>query len=218
MCLAELEDHAVVVNDRIATAADAEIHRFVVGSRGFDRSRQLGAVRWRHHRQVGYRAHGGDVFGGVVRGAVEAQGNAGVVTDQPHRLRRVGNVHADLLAAQQAEERREGRHERHHAAGGQAGSGGDHVLLRDTELQVTLGVAAGELVQAVGILQIGGTGHHRITGLGQFDKRIRQKRQTRVERVQATVLPGIGGKRGIHVQISMASISAIARLASSGSR
>ncbi|MNE28451.1 hypothetical protein D3C80_1218930 [compost metagenome] len=91
-------------------------------------------------------------------------------------------------------------------------------MFGDTELQVTLGVLAGELVQAVGVLQVSRTGHHRVAGLGQFNQCIRQVRQARVERVEATVLPGIGGKRGVHVQISMASISAIARLASSGSR
>ncbi|MNV69556.1 hypothetical protein D3C71_1624720 [compost metagenome] len=66
MGLAEFEDHTVLVNDRVATATNAEIHWFVVGGGGLDGSDQLRAIRRRNHGQIGNRTHGGDVFGGMV--------------------------------------------------------------------------------------------------------------------------------------------------------
>ncbi|MNX87470.1 hypothetical protein D3C86_1194010 [compost metagenome] len=99
---AEFEWRAVFIDLRVAATADAEVDRFRPVHRRLDGRGQLRAVGGRHDRQARQRAHGGDVFGGVVRGAVKPQADAGVVADQAHGQLGVGHVHADLLAAQQA--------------------------------------------------------------------------------------------------------------------
>lgn len=114
---AELKGRSVLVNRGIATPTDTEVHRLVVSRRGFDGCHQLRPVGRRDYRQVSNRTHGGDVFSGVVRGAVEAQRDASVVADQSYWLSRVSHVHANLFAAQQTQEGGECCHERHDSAG-----------------------------------------------------------------------------------------------------
>ena len=48
------------------------------------------------------------IIGRVVRRPVKAERNAGVVADQPHRQRGVGDVGADLFAGEQRQKRGEG--------------------------------------------------------------------------------------------------------------
>ena len=80
----------------------------------------------------------------MMRGTIEAERDAGVMTDEPHGLRGIGDIHADLLAAKQAEERGEGGDERRQPAGGHAGRDRHHVLLGDAELDVAVGIGLGE--------------------------------------------------------------------------
>ena len=67
---------------------------------GPDRGRELRSVGGRDHREVGDAAHDREILGGVMRGAVEAEHDAGVMPDQSHGQRRVREVGADLLACQ----------------------------------------------------------------------------------------------------------------------
>ncbi|KAG0932242.1 hypothetical protein G6F31_016584 [Rhizopus arrhizus] len=187
---AEFERRAVFIHLRIAAPPDAEVDGFGPVDRSLDGGRQLRAVRGRDDRQAGQRAHRRDVFSGVMRGTVKAQADPGMVADQPDRQLGVCHVHADLFAAQQPQKRGEGGHERHHAGGGQAGRRRHHVLLGNAELHVAVLVGLGKAVQAVGILQVGRAGHHRVPGLRQFDQRIGKIGQPGVHRIQGAVLPG----------------------------
>ena len=155
---AEPERRAIGVDLWIAASANAEVDGLGPIDAGLDGRGQLRAVGRRHHGQPG-DARGGDVFGGMVRGAVEAQADAGVMTDQAHRQPGIGHVHADLLATQQAQEGREGGDEGHQPRGGHAGGGRDHVLFRDAELHIAFGKGGRVAVQAVRVLQVGRAGH-----------------------------------------------------------
>ncbi len=216
-CLADFEREVFAINHRIMAARDAEIDRARVGDGGPDRGGELRAVGRRDNREVRDAAHGREVLRRMMRGAVEAERDSRMVPHEPNRQGGVGAVGADLLAAQEREIGGEGRREGHQPGAGDAGGGGDHVLLGDPELQEALGEAAGEADQPVGVLQVRGAGDHGMARLGQLDQRVGQGGEARGAGIELAVLPALGAE-GAHAGPPPAVISASTRASSSGAR
>ncbi|MNN26437.1 hypothetical protein D3C81_1399420 [compost metagenome] len=83
--LTELEHRFFFVHHRVTPALDAEVDRLRVFGRGLDRGLELVGIGRCDDGDVSNRAHDRQVFGGMVRGSIEAQGYPGVVANQAHR-------------------------------------------------------------------------------------------------------------------------------------
>ena len=175
--LPEPELDARGVDLGVATPADAEVDRPRVVDGRAQRGGQRRAVGRSDDGQAGQGAHDRDVLGRVMRRAVEAQREPGVVADQSDGQAGKGDVGADLLAAEQREEGREGRDVGPLAGRGDPGRRRDHVLLRDPELEEPLRVPLLEAEEAVRVLEVRGAGDDRVAFVAEVGQRVGQRAQ-----------------------------------------
>lgn len=161
--LAENEIGRRVVEIRLSSSSGPEIDRPVMVDAGTDRRLELRAIGGRNDRQIGDRPHRANVLGRMVGRTVEAHGDTGVMADQPHRQCAIGDIHPDLLAGKQSEERCESSDIGEHAGRGDPGRRRHHVLLRYSEADITVWITRGKTVEAIGVLQIGRSRHDGMT-------------------------------------------------------
>ena len=210
----ELDARAVDLG--IAAPGDAEVDRPRVVDGRAQRGGQRRAVGGSDDGQAGQRAHDRDVLGRVMRRAVEAEREPGVVADQAHGQPGKGDVGADLLAAQQRQEGRERRDVGQLAGRGDPGRRRDHVLLGDPELEEPLRVPLLEAEEAVRVLEVGGAGDDRVSLVAEVGQRVGERAQAgRLVEHRVQVPGALAERRALH---SPPPISASARSSSSAAR
>src|SRR5690606_35134932 len=147
---------SVFVDHPLPAASEAEVDGARPGQRGHDAGPDARRIGGAEDGQVRHGARDRQILERVVIGAVVAHRDAGVVRQHAHRQVVVGQVGADVLRAQQAHEGGEGAYEGDLAACGKSGGDGNHVLLGNTEIDEAFGPLLGEVVESVGVLQVGG--------------------------------------------------------------
>jgi hypothetical protein len=141
------------------------------------------------------------------------------MADQSHRLGGISDIHPNLFACKQCNERRKGGNERNNAATRDAGGRAHHILLRNAEGNIAVRIGGGEAIQSVRILQVGRARHDILSHPDEFDNPVGEMVEAGIGGVKAAILPRLGGKRTTsHAQITLDRISAIAASASEGSR
>ncbi len=214
---AEGEGCIVIIDYGIVAALNAEIDRTWMIYGGADGGGELRPIRRRDHGEIRNAAHDREILSRVMRSAIEAERDAGMVADQPHGLRAIGDVHADLFAAEQRQEGGEGRDVWFETCRRETGCRRHHVLFGNTELDEAFPGSASRSRRDR--WNIAGRRCRRRSGdlPRQGDQRIGQRGERGRAGIELAILPRAGVERSAHAT-APAMISSMARASSAGAR
>ena len=156
VCLANHERLVGIGEIGHGRTAEAKVHRAVPFGGGDGGLLGLVVVAGHHDGHSGKGAHQGHVFHRLVRGAVLAEGDAGVGGSYLHVGVAIGNFLAELVIDAAGHEFGEGADERHLAGYGETGGGTDHIGLGNAALDESVGELCGESVHLQRTLEVRG--------------------------------------------------------------
>ena len=160
-----------------ASAPDPEIHRPLMRRPRSKSGGERMCVGRGDDRQIRHCPHNGEVFCCVMARPVKAKCDTGMVTDKANRKVLVRDVSADLLTAKQRQKRSEGSNDGPKPTRGHACRGGDHALLRYSELVKAVRMTLGKAHKTIGVFEIRSESDDLMPLAGQFIKRIREDLQ-----------------------------------------